>query len=526
MDILVGSFTTNVGRCWMRLKYEYIPCLQDGQKEHILSPSGKDDYRKIVRLFREEEVPHHTFPLPSERNIHAVVRGFPVNFSDTEIKGELEQRGYSPLHIIRLKRSGGAPMPLVVVILPKTEKSQQVFNEHELLGLAIRVEVQKNSRPIGQCHRCQKYGHAQSNCTAPPKCLKCAKDHMTHFCPLTEEEERKCANCGEEHPANSRTPVFFRNHQDPPPVRKFGTPRSSKGLGGRYTVTKIYHLPIVGTMPSEKFLGAPMSAACNKEHKGCCFAKWFMQTIFQTYKHQGNRFISSYTKPNAESHRLTIYLVSYELNSSRKLHKLKRGGEVTVNKIKSEAEGRWGGLTENVWLALCHSFSESALDPGQDHFIRGHIVGNTSSASRLSNVTKKQAPTALKQKTPSPRWESYSGSDQVGFMVTREIQEDLFPLPREYSLAYCVAEDLNASRSLAFLFHRRFEERQAHFGKALYVLDSGRFVYALDIRAAHHQPYLRNLRQHLMAWHVRKLAIPKMEYEREGLYRKTVRNMI
>ncbi|CAH1969931.1 unnamed protein product [Acanthoscelides obtectus] len=49
-------------------------------------------------------------------------------------------------------------MPLVVVILPKTEKSQQVFNEHELLGLAIRVEVQKNSRLIGQCHRCQKLG--------------------------------------------------------------------------------------------------------------------------------------------------------------------------------------------------------------------------------------------------------------------------------------------------------------------------------------------------------------------------------
>ncbi|CAH1990589.1 unnamed protein product [Acanthoscelides obtectus] len=140
--------------------------------KNYLKSSYRDDYRKIVRLFREEEVPHHTFPLPSERNIHAVVRGVPVNFSDTEIKGELEQRGYSPLHIIRLKRSGGAPMPLVVVILPKTEKSQQVFNEHELLGLAIRVEVQKNSRLIGQCHRCQKkaewrrYNPNDSACSA------------------------------------------------------------------------------------------------------------------------------------------------------------------------------------------------------------------------------------------------------------------------------------------------------------------------------------------------------------------------
>ncbi|CAH1977521.1 unnamed protein product [Acanthoscelides obtectus] len=94
-------------------------------------------------------MPHHTFPLPSERNIHAVIRGVHATLSEIEIKEELQQRGYSPLHIIRLKRGGGVPMPLVVVILPKIEKSQQLFNEHELLGLAIRVEVQKNSRLIG-----------------------------------------------------------------------------------------------------------------------------------------------------------------------------------------------------------------------------------------------------------------------------------------------------------------------------------------------------------------------------------------
>ncbi|CAH2014278.1 unnamed protein product [Acanthoscelides obtectus] len=162
-------------------------------------PKTEDDYRRIVRLFREKDVPHHTFPLPSERNIHAVVRGIPAMFSELEIKRELEQRGYTPLHVIRLKRSGGAPMPLVVVILPKIEK---------LLGLAIRVEVQKNSRLIGQCHRCQRYGHAQSYCTAPPKCLKCGSDHMTHLCPLTGQEERKCTNCGGAHPANSPTCRF------------------------------------------------------------------------------------------------------------------------------------------------------------------------------------------------------------------------------------------------------------------------------------------------------------------------------
>ncbi|CAH1956815.1 unnamed protein product, partial [Acanthoscelides obtectus] len=157
-------------------------------------PKTEDDYRRIIRLFKEENIPHHTFPLPTEHNIHAVIRGIPASTTEQEVKGELEQKGYAPFHIIRLKRNGGVLMPLMVVILPKTEKSQQVFNEHELLGPSIRVEVQKNSRLIGQCHRCQKYGHAQSYCTAPPKCLKCTQDHMTQMCPQTGQEVRRCAN--------------------------------------------------------------------------------------------------------------------------------------------------------------------------------------------------------------------------------------------------------------------------------------------------------------------------------------------
>nr|CAI5837393.1 unnamed protein product [Callosobruchus analis] len=99
--------------------------------------------------------PHHAFTLPSERNIHAVIRVVPGTLKEAKIKEELQQRRYAPLHIIRLKRSG-APMPLVVVIQRKLDKSRELFNEHELLGLATRVEVKKNARLIGQVHRCQR----------------------------------------------------------------------------------------------------------------------------------------------------------------------------------------------------------------------------------------------------------------------------------------------------------------------------------------------------------------------------------
>nr|CAI5853863.1 unnamed protein product [Callosobruchus analis] len=105
-------------------------------------PRSEDDYRKIIRLFREKDVPHHTFLLPSERNIHAVIRGVPATLKEADIKEELQQRGYNPLHIIRFKRSG-APVPLVVVILPKLEKSRELFNEHELLGWRYELKFRE-----------------------------------------------------------------------------------------------------------------------------------------------------------------------------------------------------------------------------------------------------------------------------------------------------------------------------------------------------------------------------------------------
>nr|CAI5856427.1 unnamed protein product [Callosobruchus analis] len=57
-----------------------------------------------------------------------------MNYRATSQRGA-PTKGYAPHHIVRLKRNGGVTMPLVEVTLPKTEKSQQVFNEHEFLGL-------------------------------------------------------------------------------------------------------------------------------------------------------------------------------------------------------------------------------------------------------------------------------------------------------------------------------------------------------------------------------------------------------
>nr|CAI5869177.1 unnamed protein product [Callosobruchus analis] len=178
-------------------------------------PSRVDDYRAIVHLFREKNISYHTFPLPEERNLHVILRGIPTHVDDDTFKKELTQAGFPPVHVVRLKKRGGVPMPLYCAVLPKNETANDIFSLKTLFHLDISVEVQKSTGLIGQCHRCQRYGHAQSYCTANPKCVRCAGEHMTHLCPRKLEEVRKCANCGGDHPANASVCRFLpkRNAQ-------------------------------------------------------------------------------------------------------------------------------------------------------------------------------------------------------------------------------------------------------------------------------------------------------------------------
>ncbi|CAH1114774.1 unnamed protein product [Psylliodes chrysocephalus] len=54
----------------------------------------------------------------------------------------------------------------------------------------VTWEMRRSTKSIIQCHRCQAWGHATSNCGRPPKCLKCAGDHLTNTCVKTRDTVR------------------------------------------------------------------------------------------------------------------------------------------------------------------------------------------------------------------------------------------------------------------------------------------------------------------------------------------------
>jgi hypothetical protein len=58
-----------------------------------------------------------------------------------------------------------------------------------------------------QCYNCLKFGHSQTKCTSPQKCLLCAGDHSFKQCKFKDDntkENLKCINCNGGHEACSR----------------------------------------------------------------------------------------------------------------------------------------------------------------------------------------------------------------------------------------------------------------------------------------------------------------------------------
>ncbi|KAK9686401.1 zinc finger associated protein [Popillia japonica] len=126
-----------------------------------------------------------------------------MEITEEEVFNDWRNYGFTPEVVVRMRRPRDrAPKPLVLVKVPREQKN--IYHLREVLSLEITVEALKPNHSIGQCYRCQRFGHAQSRCTAPRKCVTCAGDHEPGTCTRPKQIPATCANCGEDHPANYR----------------------------------------------------------------------------------------------------------------------------------------------------------------------------------------------------------------------------------------------------------------------------------------------------------------------------------
>lgn len=86
---------------------------------------------------------------------------------------------------------------------------------NEFMSLKVQVDPYRRKDQPTQCHKCQRYGHSQSGCRNPKRCVKCAGTcENTRVCVLGQGriESPKCALCSGPHTANYRgCPKYPKN---------------------------------------------------------------------------------------------------------------------------------------------------------------------------------------------------------------------------------------------------------------------------------------------------------------------------
>ncbi|GJQ79333.1 hypothetical protein Trydic_g16196 [Trypoxylus dichotomus] len=138
-----------------------------------IQPTTADDYRQLI-----------------------VLLGVPEDITEDE-----------DIRVLACKRmvvgQARRPIPLVFVKLTKNDEVKRISTITHVCGINVTAESKLAKKDqITQCHRCQLYGHGQSNCHAAAVCVKCAGPHQTAECAKSRDTPAKCALCQAPHTTN------------------------------------------------------------------------------------------------------------------------------------------------------------------------------------------------------------------------------------------------------------------------------------------------------------------------------------
>jgi hypothetical protein len=116
------------------------------------------DYSPIKEYLSSQNLNYFTFYSKSLKPIKAVIRHLPGNTPVEEIYEGLVELGIDILSVkhtyttCRSQGSSSTSLPLFLITLSRSEKSQEIYKLTILCYIAIKVELYKSQSGLTQCH--------------------------------------------------------------------------------------------------------------------------------------------------------------------------------------------------------------------------------------------------------------------------------------------------------------------------------------------------------------------------------------
>ena len=176
------------------------------QDQVKVQPKTGEAYTIIVKALTEKNTQFHTYKPKQERSFRVVLKNLHYSTDINEIKESINSLGHDVHNIWNIKHNKtNKPLSMFFIDLKHKENNKEIYKIKTLMNTIVAFEAPYVKREIPQCIRCQRFGHIKNFCQRNPRCVKCAEFHLTSSCPRKiRDNEVKCVNCGENHPANYR----------------------------------------------------------------------------------------------------------------------------------------------------------------------------------------------------------------------------------------------------------------------------------------------------------------------------------
>ncbi|CAH0391589.1 unnamed protein product [Bemisia tabaci] len=178
-DLQIKDFSVKLSGSMLKLQFDTV-----------------ENFQKVQKALKAKEAEFFYFQLPEEKPFKIVIKGIHTSTSLEEIQTEIEAKGFKVLRTNRAQKQVLTPVqgqpntfnkhlepiPIVFVDVEKQDNCKELFNIIGLCHQVVKIESPKKSPWQPQCRRCQRYGHVQSRCSMPFRCVKCLGQHKTAEC--------------------------------------------------------------------------------------------------------------------------------------------------------------------------------------------------------------------------------------------------------------------------------------------------------------------------------------------------------
>lgn len=204
-------------------------------------PSSVEEWRVVQAYLSgasaaDSAIKWYCYALTEGIPTKVVIRGLPADKDAAVITQAVKELGFPARYARCIEARRGRPGCIFYVALDHLSKVDlaRLYAVNELLYLlVVSVEDWRSGRGPAQCHRCQAFGHASTNCHRAVGCVRCAGEHVVADCPRPREGPFTCANCGKDHAAVDRRCAIYRRKVRsmgltvPPPMPPVPRPRNT-----------------------------------------------------------------------------------------------------------------------------------------------------------------------------------------------------------------------------------------------------------------------------------------------------------